>query len=132
MKRQRAASGAKHEQILCAILGSTIARSVLFTELGELPLSSNWLLRTVTFWTNMAALPDNNLFKTVALDNCRDAVSYKVKNWAWSFHLQLNKLGYEATLGYESFSSRDQMSILFFYCGIKWQYLFEDSASASE
>ena len=101
MKRQRADLGVKHEQILCAILGirSTTARSVLFTELEELPLSLNWLLRTVTFWNNMAALPDNSLFKTVALDNCRDAVLYKVKNWAWSFHQQLNKLGYEATLG---------------------------------
>ena len=133
MKRQRTALGAKHEQILCAIDGirSTTARSVLYKQLGELPLSSNWLLKTMTFWNNIAALPDNYLFKTVALDNCHDAVLHKGE-----------KLGLELSSSATNWAMRSPWAmspcplvtkwLYSVYCGTKWQNLFKDFASAVE
>ena len=100
IKKHRDSLGQKHNQILCSIAGlrSTTSRDVLFRELEELPLNYLWLLRTVTFWNNLAALPDNNLFKTVALDNCRDAIVHRIKNWSWAVHHQLQAVGYVFSL----------------------------------
>ena len=87
MKKHREALNQKHNQILCSIAGlrSTTSRDVLFRELDEMPLAFSWLLRAVTFWNNLAALPDNNLFKTVALDDCRNAKVQKVRKLVLGF-----------------------------------------------
>ena len=105
MKKHREALSQKHNQILCSIAGlrSTTSRDVLFRELDEMPLTFSWLLRAVTFWNNLAALPDNNLFRTVALDDCRNAKVQKVRNWSWALQKQLQAVGYSLTLDCTNF-----------------------------
>ena len=60
----RQALTTQNEQNLRAITGlrSSSSRSILLTELSELPTTSSWLLRTVTFWNNVAALPELKSF----------------------------------------------------------------------
>ena len=46
----------------------------------------------------MAALPAGSLDRQVVLDNCRDAITAIVKNWAWALIRGLRDLSYEFTL----------------------------------
>ena len=110
LQTYRRAISMKHEQLLCSIAGlrSTTARPILFKELGEQPLSDSWILRTITFWNGLAALPDHSLFKIIALDDCRDAVLYNIRNWAFTLHKALEKVGYAVTLHARDLPFRDK------------------------
>ena len=85
-----------HLQILRQISGIRfdVPSAILFRELQERPLQDVWLLRTIRFWNNLAGLPPGSLHRTIALDDCRDAIMHNIKNWAWSLHKALQKLGY--------------------------------------
>ena len=56
--------------------------------------------RTVKFWNSLAGLPDASIYKQVALDSCRDAVTRNVQNWAGAIFRGLRKLGYAYTVGF--------------------------------
>ena len=92
--RQGLASG--HVQILRQISGirTDVPTAILFKELQEKPLQDIWLLRSIRFWNNLSGLPPTSLHRKIALDDCRDAIVHNTKNWAWSLHKALQKLGY--------------------------------------
>ena len=54
-----------------------------------------WWQRVVCFWNSLCSLPDDNLYRQVALDDISDANTRHVKNWAWSFRRSLRAVGYE-------------------------------------
>ena len=68
---------------------------MLLQELGQRPFSHLWWQRVVCFWNSLCSLPDDNLYRQVALDDISDANTRHVKNWAWSFRRSLRAVGYE-------------------------------------
>jgi len=97
--RQRAALASGHVTILRRILGlrkSTPVHIVLL-EAHSAPLSDSWLLRAVTFWNNLRALPSSSLFHHVALDSIAQALS-GASNWASTFAAALVSVQYPFTL----------------------------------
>ena len=44
----------------------------------------------------MVCLPSHDLYRRILLDNNNDARLPRMKNWTWSFHACLKKLGYNA------------------------------------
>ena len=48
--------------------------------------------------SQLAALHDGDLFRQVAVDACRDAITRDVRNWASAFMRGLRALGYEYTI----------------------------------
>ena len=87
-------------QVLRQISGirTDVPIAILFRELQEKPMQDLWLLRSVRFWNNLASLPATSLHRKIALDDCRDAVVFNTKNWAWSLHKALQKLGYSLAI----------------------------------
>ena len=67
----------------------------------------------MTFWNDVAALPELNLIQTNILDNCQDAVLYEVKNRAYGVHRQLKKEGYAITLGFDHMPIRNKAALEF-------------------
>ena len=57
-----------------------------------------WWRRTTRYWNTLAALNDGDLFRQVAVDACRDAVTQGVRNWAWVVMRGLRDMGYEYTV----------------------------------
>ena len=114
-KKQASLMGKKHDQILCSITGLrlTTPKSVLFKELGDTPLPFVWAERTATFWNNLSALPEDNMFKIIALDNCRDAVLHKVRNWSQDIHLAFNKKNFPVPLRPSELVAMDKASLTF-------------------
>jgi hypothetical protein len=106
--RQRLAS--VHLQILRQISGirTDVPTAILFRELQEKPLQDLWLLRSIRFWNNLAGLPPTSLHRKIALDDCRDAIVHNTKNWAWSLHKALQKLGYSLDI---ACNNMDQISL---------------------
>ena len=86
-----------HLQVLRALatVPTSVSIVVLLRELGQRPLSHLWWQRVVCFWNSLCSLPDDNLYRQVALDDISDANTRHVKNWAWSFHRSLRAVGYE-------------------------------------
>ena len=41
-------------------------------------------------------LPDDNLYRQVAMDDISDANTRHIRNWAWSFRYNLREIGYES------------------------------------
>ena len=39
-------------------------------------------------------LPPTSLHRKIALNDCRDAIVHNTKNWAWSLHKAMQKVGY--------------------------------------
>jgi hypothetical protein len=99
-RKGRAALPLSHLSILKDIAGvpTSVHSAILLKELGQQPLDFLWWRRTVKFWNNLVALPANSLHRQVALDDCWDAITRNVKNWAWSFMRGLKMLGYNFTI----------------------------------
>ena len=76
----------------------SVHTSMLLHELGQRPFHHLWWRRTIRFWNTLAALHDGDLFRQVAVDACRDAVTLDVHNWAWAFMCGLRAMGYEYTI----------------------------------
>ena len=53
---------------------------------------------TLLLSMSLAALHDGDLFRQVAVDACRDAITRDVRNWASAFMRGLRALGYEYTI----------------------------------
>ena len=60
----------------------------------------------------MAALPAGSLYRQVVLDDCRDAITANVKNWAWAFIRGLRDLGYEFTIRCDTLVPVDFAAVL--------------------
>ena len=103
-KRGRDALGTSHLRILkqLAALPSSVSTALLLQELGQRPLLHAWWQRTVKFWNSLAGLPDASVYKQVALDSCRDAVTRNAQNWAGAIFRGLRKLGYAYTVGFDA------------------------------
>ena len=101
-KRGRDALGTSHLRILkqLAALPSSVSTVLLLQELGQRPLLHAWCQRTVKFWNSLAGLPNASVYKQVALDSCRDAVTRNAQNWAGAIFRGLRKLGYAHTVGF--------------------------------
>ena len=93
----RDALGRSHLQILRQVSGvrSTVATAILLKELDVLPFQTQWWLRAIRFWNELASLPVENVYKRIALDACQAAVTRNVKNWAWSIFRGVRDIGYE-------------------------------------
>ena len=96
-RKGRDALGSSHLQFLRALatVPTSVGIVVLLQELGQRPLSHLWWQRVVCFWNSLCSLPDDNLYRQVALDDVSDANTRHVKNWAWSFRRSLRAVGYE-------------------------------------
>jgi hypothetical protein len=55
-------------------LRKSTPHAIVFLESGGAPLTHSWLLRSVTFWNNLGALPPTSLFRRVALDSVSQAL----------------------------------------------------------
>ena len=97
LRKGRDALGSSHLQVLreMATVPTSVSIVVLLRELGQRPLSHLWWQRVVCFWNSLCSLPDDNLYRQVALDDISDANTRHVKNWAWSFRRSLRAVGYE-------------------------------------
>jgi hypothetical protein len=86
-----------HLQILKQISGvrSTVATAILLKELDVLPFQAQWWLRAIRFRNDLASLPVENAYKTIARDTRQAAVTRNVKNWAWSIFRGVRDFGYE-------------------------------------
>ena len=49
----------------------------------------------MSFWNSLCDLPDDNLYRQVAMDDISDAKTRHIRNWAWSFRYNLREVGYE-------------------------------------
>ena len=89
-----------HLQILKDIVGvfTSVHAAILLKQLNQQTLDCLWWWRIIKFWNNLAALPVDNFHRQVALDDCLDAITRNVKNWAWSFMSGLRQIGYESTI----------------------------------
>jgi hypothetical protein len=67
--------------------------AIVCLESGGAPLTHPWLLRCVTCWNNLGALPPTSLFRRMALDSVSQAL-LGAKNWASSFGKALVDVGY--------------------------------------
>lgn len=108
-KKGRAALASAHLKILKDIAGvpNSVHTAILLKELGRRPLHHFWWRRIVTFWNNLAALPATSFHRQVALDDCWDAITRNVKNWAWVFMRGLRQLGYDFTIRFDTLEPVD-------------------------
>jgi hypothetical protein len=88
-----------HVNILRQITGlrKSTPHGIVFLESGGTPLYHSWLLRTVTFWNNLSALPPASLFRRVAFDSISRAY-HGATNWASSFAKALEDIDYPFVL----------------------------------
>ncbi len=68
--------------------------------------------RIINFWNNLAALPANNFHRQVALDDCWDAVTRNVKNWAWAFMRGLRRIGYQFIIRFDTLVPVEVASVM--------------------
>ena len=103
-RRGRAALASSHLKILKDIAGvpTSVHAAILLKELNQQKLDCLWWRRILKFWNNLAALPAGNFHRQVALDDCWDAITRNVKNWAWAFMLGLRQIGYEFTIRFDT------------------------------
>ena len=101
-KKGRDALGTLHLRVLkeLATVPTSVSTDMLLQELGQRPLFHAWWRRTVKFWNTLVDLPVASIYKQVALDSCRDAVTHKVKNWAGGVFQGLRKIGYVYPVGF--------------------------------
>ena len=94
-KKGRDALGTSHLRVLkeLATAPTSVSTDMLLQELGQRPLFHAWWRRTVKLWNTLVDLPVTGIYKQVALDSCRDAITRKVKNWLGAFS-GLQKIGY--------------------------------------
>ena len=52
----------------------------------------------VRFWNGLVALPAEHLYKRIALDACRAAITLNVKNWAWAMLRGIRGMGYDMVI----------------------------------
>ena len=92
----RASLAQQHLQTLKHILGvrSTVNTHVLWQEVPIKRLEVVWLQRTVKFYNRLAAAPNGDLYRRIAIASCRSALSQNVRNWAWSLCRSLQGIGY--------------------------------------
>ncbi|RYH25835.1 hypothetical protein EON65_15190 [archaeon] len=67
---------------------------MLLRELGKLPLQVHWWRRSLSFWNDLATAPVGSLYRTLLLDNWRDACCFGVKNFSSSVTGALARLGH--------------------------------------
>ena len=103
-RRGRAALASSHLKILRDIAGvpTSVHGAILLKELNQQTLDCVWWRRIIKFWNNLAALPANNFHRQVALDDCWDAITRNVKNWAWAFMRGLRRIGYEFVIRFDT------------------------------
>ena len=94
----RAAFATLHLRFLKEIarVPTSVHTSMLLHELGQRPFNHLWW--RISFWNTLAALHDGDLFRQVAVDACRDAVTHDLRKWAWACMRGLRAKGYEYTL----------------------------------
>ena len=96
-RKGRDALSCSHLQILrgLTVVPTSVNIVVLLQELGQRPLSPLWWKRIVSFWNSLCDLPDDSLYRQVAMDDISDADTHHIRNWAWSFRCNLRDIGYE-------------------------------------
>ena len=101
-----------HVNMLRFIVGlrKSTPHGVVFLESCGAALSDSWLMRTVTFWNNLGALPPSSPFRRVALDSVSQALLGH-DNWARSFSRALAAVGYHFQLVQDSMEVVDPMAI---------------------
>ena len=72
--------------------------SVLLAEFGLRSMPDQWLLRAAGFWNSLAALPQANVFRRIALDACTAAISSNCRNWAHSMFRAVRGTGYQLNI----------------------------------
>ena len=77
--------------------------SVLLAEFGLRGMPDQWLLRAAGFWNSLAALPQANLYRHIALDACRAAISSNHRNWAHSMFKAIRGTGYQLNIRCDDF-----------------------------
>ena len=89
-----------HLQMLRQIAGvrSTISTDILLREFDVRSLDCEWWLCAVRFWNGLVALPAEHLYKRIALDACRAAITLNVKNWAWAMFRGIRGMGYDMVI----------------------------------
>jgi hypothetical protein len=100
LKADRTGLDQTHALILRRIAGlrRTVPAAIVYAEVGGASLTRLWWVRLVRFWNALARLPATSLHRLVAIDDCRDAVLHKIKNWAHAFMRELRDLGYAFTI----------------------------------
>ena len=113
-RKARAPLGSAHFRILREIpaVPTSVHQAILLRDLDQRPLAHAWWQRVVKFWNTMAALPAGSLYRQVVLDDCRDAITANVKNWAWAFIRGLRDLGYEFTIRCDTLVPLDFAAVL--------------------
>lgn len=96
----RAALMRSHLQMLKQIAGvrSTVSTDILLREFNVRSLGDEWWLCAVRFWNGLVSLPAHHLYKRIALDACRAAITSNVKNWAWAMFRGVRGLGYDMVI----------------------------------
>ena len=96
----RAALLRSHLQMLKQIAGvrSTVPTAILLRELDCKSLDYEWWLCAVRFWNGLVALPPQHLYKRIALDACRAAITSNIKNWAWAMFKGIREMGYDMVI----------------------------------
>ena len=89
-----------HLQMLRQIAGvrSTVSTDILLREFDVRSLDCEWWLCAVRFWNGLVALPAEHLYKRIALDACRAAITLNVKNWAWAMFRGIRGMGYDMVI----------------------------------
>ena len=98
--QRRAALLRSHLQMLKQIAGvrSTVSTAILLRELDSRSLDYEWWLCAVRFWNGLVALPPQHLYKCIALDACRAAITSNVRNWAWAMFKGIRDMGYDMVI----------------------------------
>ncbi len=77
---------------------STVPTAILLGELDSRSLEYEWWLCAVRFWNGLAALSPQHLYKRMALDACRAAITSNVRNWAWAMFKGIRQMGYNMVI----------------------------------
>ena len=87
----RAPLAQQHLQTLKHILGVrlTVNTHVLWQEVPVKRLEVVWLQRTVKFYNRLAAAPNRDLYRRIAIASCRSALSQNVRNWGIGYTFQI-------------------------------------------
>ena len=77
---------------------STVSTDTLLREFDVRSLDCEWWLSAVRFWIDLVALPAQHLYKRIALDACRAAITLNMKNWAWAIFRGIRGMGYDTVI----------------------------------
>ena len=78
------------------------------------------------FWNGLVSLPAQHLYKCIALDACRAAITSNVKNWAWAMFRGIRDMGYDMVISVTDMAYLDirrVRQLLDAKANVVWQHL---------